>query len=108
MRSGLAGVLACEAMRTGAATVTIAMRRWARIVRFAAASAVLGGLLLQGCTHAGGKIPVDNSKLLTYEAPDIDELTGVDSSEQDEPAAEPDAKSDAKDAAKGAAQKPQT
>ena len=35
-----------------------------------------------GCTHAGGKLPVDAPKMLPYQAPDIDEITGIDSSEQ--------------------------
>ena len=38
-----------------------------------------------GCTHASGKLMVDVPKMLPYEAPDIDEITGIDSSE--EPAA---------------------
>jgi hypothetical protein len=35
------------------------------------------------CTHAGGKLMVDlpNSKVLPYQAPDIDEITGIDSSD---------------------------
>ncbi len=33
-----------------------------------------------GCTHAGGKLPVD-SPALVYQAPDIDEITGIDSSD---------------------------
>jgi hypothetical protein len=35
-----------------------------------------------GCTHAGGKLMVDVPKMLPYQAPDIDEITGIDSSEQ--------------------------
>jgi len=34
-----------------------------------------------GCTHAGGKLMVDAPKMLPYQAPDIDEITGIDSSE---------------------------
>jgi hypothetical protein len=33
------------------------------------------------CTHAGGKLPVDTPKMLPYQAPDIDEITGIDSSD---------------------------
>lgn len=33
------------------------------------------------CTHAGGKLPVDTAKMLPYQAPDIDEITGIDSSD---------------------------
>ncbi len=36
-----------------------------------------------GCTHAGGKLPVD-SPAMQYQAPDIDEITGIDSSDTDE------------------------
>jgi len=34
------------------------------------------------CTHAGGKLMVDVPKLLPYQPPDIDEITGVDSDEE--------------------------
>jgi len=34
-----------------------------------------------GCTHPGGKLPVDAPKLLPYVAPDIDEITGIDESD---------------------------
>lgn len=41
-----------------------------------------------GCTHAGGKLMVDAPQMLPYQAPDIDEITGIDSSEEaDEDAA---------------------
>jgi hypothetical protein len=33
------------------------------------------------CTHAGGKLMVDAPKMLPYQAPDIDEITGIDSSD---------------------------
>jgi hypothetical protein len=39
-----------------------------------------------GCTHAGGKLMVDAPKLLPYEAPDIDEITGIDPDEPDDEA----------------------
>jgi hypothetical protein len=71
-------------MRIRAATVTIT-----------GAMALLTALWASaGCTHAGGKLMVDLPKLLPYQAPDIDEITGIDSS--DEPA----------DAAAGSAQSP--
>lgn len=42
------------------------------------------------CTHAGGKVPVDQPKMLPYQAPDIDEITGIDSDDEAEaPAAAP-------------------
>jgi hypothetical protein len=36
------------------------------------------------CTHAGGKLMVDAPKMLPYQAPDIDEITGIDSSDEAE------------------------
>lgn len=33
------------------------------------------------CTHAGGKLMVDAPKMLPYQAPDIDDITGIDSSD---------------------------
>jgi hypothetical protein len=66
-------------------------------------SAKLAALLLAvmaaggGCTHAGGKLPVDAPKMLPYQPPDVDEITGVDSSEESEQPAE---------AEKSSAQKP--
>lgn len=38
-----------------------------------------------GCTHASGKLAVDVPKMLPYEAPDIDDITGIDSSEEPAP-----------------------
>jgi hypothetical protein len=35
------------------------------------------------CTHAGGKLMVDVPKLLPYQPPDIDEITGMDSDEEE-------------------------
>ncbi|HEY4242583.1 MAG TPA: hypothetical protein VGM88_22350 [Kofleriaceae bacterium] len=40
-----------------------------------AAAAAVGAV---GCTHAGGKVPVDNPAM-AYQAPDIDDITGIDS-----------------------------
>ncbi|HEX2689549.1 MAG TPA: hypothetical protein VHN14_23170 [Kofleriaceae bacterium] len=39
-----------------------------------------------GCTHAGGQLMVDIPKMLPYQAPDIDEITGIDSSDLPEDA----------------------
>jgi hypothetical protein len=39
---------------------------------------------LGGCQHAGGKIAVD-STLLPYKAPDIDDITGIDTDPADAP-----------------------
>jgi hypothetical protein len=49
------------------------------------------------CTHAGGKLMVDAPKMLPYQAPDIDDITGIDSS---------DAPGDAEAPGSGSAQKP--
>jgi hypothetical protein len=49
-----------------------------------------------GCTHAGGKLMVDAPKMLPYQAPDIDEITGID----------PDAPDEAPPPGAGSAQKP--
>jgi hypothetical protein len=40
--------------------------------------------LATGCTHASAKLMVDAPKMLPYQAPDIDEITGIDSSETPE------------------------
>jgi hypothetical protein len=39
------------------------------------------------CTHPGGKLLVDVPKMLPFQAPDIDEITGIDSDAPDEGAA---------------------
>jgi hypothetical protein len=53
-----------------------------------AATALLTALWAgAGCTHAGGKLMVDAPQMLPYQAPDIDEITGIDSEEADEDAA---------------------
>jgi hypothetical protein len=46
----------------------------------AMAMATVGGA---GCTHASANVPVDSPKLLPYQAPDIDEITGIDSEDAD-------------------------
>jgi hypothetical protein len=38
------------------------------------------------CSHASGSLMVDSPRLLPYQPPDIDELTGIDSSEDSEDA----------------------
>jgi len=52
---------------------------------FIAASSVVG------CTHAGGKLMVDAPKMLPYQAPDIDDITGIESSDEAAEAAKPPA-----------------
>jgi len=66
-----------------------------RIRALVLTATVMAATAAGACTHAGGKLPVDAPKMLPYQAPDIDEITGIDSSE--EPEAAP----------AGAAQKPQ-
>lgn len=62
-------VLACGAMRIRALVLT-------------AATVLATGA--GACTHAGGKVPVDQPKMLPYQAPDIDEITGIDSDDEAE------------------------
>ena len=38
------------------------------------------------CTHASANLMVDVPRLLPYQAPDIDEITGIDSDDADEDA----------------------
>jgi hypothetical protein len=73
-----AAVLACWAMGDRASLLTIAR-----------AVALLGAIAAGACTHASAKLVVDVPQILPYEAPDIDEITGIDS-EEDEAKAAPD------------------
>lgn len=57
-------------------------------IQTAAALLFVGGAAA-GCTHAGGMVPVDSPKMLPYQAPDIDEITGIDSSDEEAEAAAP-------------------
>jgi hypothetical protein len=59
-----------------------------RIRAFVLTAAVVAATAAGGCTHAGGKLPVDAPKMLPYQAPDIDEITGIDSSDEAEAPAE--------------------
>lgn len=73
------------------------MRIRAPLPVIASVAAVLSAALAAGaCTSPGGKLRVDAPKLLPYQPPDIDEITGIDSSEEAEA-----------EAAAGSAQKPQ-
>ena len=62
---------------------------------FVLASLFAGSAVVASCGHGpGGKLPADTMQynvktkawepLLTYKAPDIDEITGIDSSEPDD------------------------
>jgi hypothetical protein len=53
------------------------------------AAARTGGLLCMmwtagACTHASANLMVDSPQLMQYQAPDIDEITGIDSDEADQ------------------------
>jgi len=65
-----AGVLACCAMRIRASILTTGL--------------LLALSTVSACSHAGGKLMVDAPRMLPYQAPDIDEITGIDSSEEAE------------------------
>ena len=68
-----AGVLACGAMRIRASISTITR-----------VAALLAAVSAGACTHPSGKLMVDAPKMLPYQPPDIDEITGIDSSEEPE------------------------
>jgi hypothetical protein len=68
------GVLASQAMRNRGLLLTAARA---------------GGLMCMmwtagGCTHASANLMVDSPKLIQYQPPDIDELTGIDSDDADQ------------------------
>ena len=64
-------------MRAQAVLASLAMRTLKVIAVVLAATAGVA------CTHAGGKLAVDTPALV-YQAPDIDEITGIDSEAADE------------------------
>jgi hypothetical protein len=58
------------------------MRIRASLLTIARAAAALGGIATVGaCSHASAKLNVDVPKILPYQAPDIDEITGIDPDE---------------------------
>ncbi len=57
------------------------MRIRASILTTAFLIAIASGV---ACTHASGKLMVDAPKMLPYQAPDIDEITGIDSEAPDQ------------------------
>jgi hypothetical protein len=72
------------------------MRISAYVVPTAKAAALLMAILFGvACTHASAHLKVDAPGLVAFEKPDIDEITGIDSSEEPAPAE------------KGSAQNPQ-
>lgn len=47
--------------------------------------ALLGAIASGGaCTHASAKLEVDVPRILPYQPPDIDEITGIDSDDADD------------------------
>jgi hypothetical protein len=68
-----AAVLACQPMPNRASLLTIAR-----------GVALMGAISTGGaCTHASAKLNVDAPRILPYQPPDIDEITGIDSDEED-------------------------
>lgn len=66
------------------------MRNRALLVTFARAGGLLAALTMAAaCTHASANLMVDAPKMLPYQAPDIDEITGIDSEDEDEAQAQP-------------------
>jgi hypothetical protein len=63
------------------------MRNRALLLTVARASALVGVVWTAGaCTHASANLMVDAPKLMQYQPPDIDDITGIDSDEE-QPAA---------------------
>jgi hypothetical protein len=61
------------------------MRNRASLLTIARRVALLGAMWTAGaCTHASAKLNVDVPKILPYQAPDIDEITGIDSDDADD------------------------
>ena len=59
----------------------------ASLLTIARAVALLGAFSTAGaCTHASAKLAVDVPRILPYQAPDIDDITGIDSDDEDKPA----------------------
>jgi hypothetical protein len=56
-------------------------------------AARVGGLMCMmwtagACTHASAHLMVDSPKLIQYQPPDIDEITGIDSDDADQAGAQ--------------------
>ena len=60
------------------------MRNRASLLTIARGIALLGAISTGACTHASAKLTVDVPRILPYQAPDIDEITGIDSDEADD------------------------
>jgi hypothetical protein len=60
------------------------MRNRASLLTIARAVAVLAGVWTAGaCTHPSASLMVDAPRLMQYQAPDVDEITGIDSEDAD-------------------------
>ena len=61
------------------------MRNRALLPTAARAGALMCMMWTAGaCTHASANLPVDAPKLMQYQPPDIDEITGIDSDDADQ------------------------
>jgi hypothetical protein len=61
-----------------------AMQYRALLLTVARAGGVLCTMWTAGaCTHASANLPVDAPRLMQYQAPDIDEITGIDSDDDE-------------------------
>jgi hypothetical protein len=61
------------------------MRNRALLLTVARAGALMAMTWTLGaCTHASANLTVDAPKLMQYQPPDIDEITGIDSDEADQ------------------------
>ncbi|HEX3764301.1 MAG TPA: hypothetical protein VHW23_36655 [Kofleriaceae bacterium] len=63
------------------------MRNRALLLTAARAGALLCMMWTAGaCSHASANLMVDAPKLMQYQAPDIDDITGIDSDDADQAA----------------------
>ena len=61
------------------------MRNRASLLTIARTAALLAAAAAAGaCTHASANLMVDSPKLIQYQPPDIDEITGIDSDDADQ------------------------
>jgi hypothetical protein len=51
------------------------------LLTIARAIALLAAISAGACTHASARLAVDVPRLLPFQAPDIDDITGIDSDE---------------------------
>jgi hypothetical protein len=66
------------------------MRNRASLLTIARAAALLAAVVAAaGCTHASANLAVDSPKMLPYQAPDVDDITGIDSDDEAAPSPGP-------------------